>query len=202
VDDACSFGDRGPHPPSCSRVATSCVAWSARLKFLRFHPSVVPARVAARCGSTPCNSAPRQVPAAAHGHHVLAIARPVQLLQCGEVDDVGAVDPHELVTRQARLKGHTGTCATRTEQGRAKPNAQAALLIRMMQGSRTLCADLPRSEVPTRLCSLLRCSCEEQMSAARTDARGDFCGNQSCFSLLGRDNCNGRHAARVSGSSR
>jgi hypothetical protein len=30
---------------------------------------------------------------------------------------------------------------------------------------------------------------------------GDFCGNQSCFSLLGRDNCNGRHAARVSESS-
>ena len=30
---------------------------------------------------------------------------------------------------------------------------------------------------------------------------GDFCGNQSCFSLLGRDKCNGRHAARVSESS-
>ena len=94
---------------------------------------------------------------------------------------------------------------TRTRRlPRAPPN-DMSILARASRphgfGSRTLTCpscvvQYPPLESPQHLFFVL-------LLAARGKNRccGDFCGNQSCFSLLGRDNCNGRHAARVSESS-
>ena len=70
------------------------------------------------------------------------------------------------------------------EQGRAKPNAQAALLIRWCSDSLTPYADSRRSEVPDQRFSGL--------------TLWDFCGTQQCLSLLSRDKCNRCPASSVS----
>ena len=62
---------------------------------------------------------------------------------------------------------------------RLSGTCRGLIIWRSRRGDESWLSQVPRAKEPTLV--------------------GTFCGTQSFFSLLGRDNCNGRHAARLSG---